>query len=218
MLSRVWLLGLMLLIPLKGMAAMAEGSLQRGAEFYRQYCAGCHSAAYVTPRALKSVGVEQRYIELVQHGSLPLSLADQWFGKQPPDLSLEAQQRGAKWLTGFLHGFYADSSRLFGVNNHLLPGLMMPDVLLPLREGVNRACVSTDQVSCVESAGATMSGNRLSAKEYDQAVHDLVNFLVYMSEPEIVQREALGPWVLGFLMILLLFTYALKREYWRDLR
>ena len=62
--------------------------------------------------------------------SMPAADAQEWFGKQPPDLSLVARSRGSDWIFNFLTTFYADpASRQTGVNNLQLPGTAMPHVL-----------------------------------------------------------------------------------------
>jgi ubiquinol-cytochrome c reductase cytochrome c1 subunit len=47
-------------------------------------------------------------------------------------------------------------------------------------------------------------------------VLDLVNFLVYSAEPVKQERERMGFWVLGFIVIFFIFTVLLKKEFWRD--
>ena len=54
------------------------------------------------------------------------------------------------------------------------------------------------------------------AQEYDQVVLDLVNFLSYAGEPAQLERKRLGIWVLMFLGFLTVFSYLLKREYWKN--
>ena len=56
----------------------------------------------------------------------------------------------------------------------------------------------------------------MSPAEYDATVADLVNYMEFMGEPAKLVRYDLGYIVLGFLFILLLLTYALKKEYWKD--
>ena len=58
----------------------------------------------------------------------------------------------------------------------------------------------------------------LSPKEYDQFVRDLTNFLEYISEPVKLERQKLGVRVLLFLLLFFLFSYLLKREYWKDIK
>ena len=40
----------------------------------------------------------------------------------------------------------------------------------------------------------------------------------YMGEPIQLERQRLGWWVLGFLAILFVFAYFLKKEYWKDVK
>ena len=53
--------------------------------------------------------------------------------------------------------------------------------------------------------------------EYDSAVADLTNYLVFMGEPAKLVRHQIGWIVLGFLFVLFLLLYSLKKEIWRDL-
>ena len=52
--------------------------------------------------------------------------------------------------------------------------------------------------------------------EYRGAMRDLVNFLVYVGEPSRIERQALGFWVILFLVVLALILRALYKEYWKD--
>ena len=56
----------------------------------------------------------------------------------------------------------------------------------------------------------------LSEVEYKKAANDLVNFLVYIGEPRKLERQKIGVVVIFFLLILFVFAYLLKREYWKD--
>jgi ubiquinol-cytochrome c reductase cytochrome c1 subunit len=56
-----------------------------------------------------------------------------------------------------------------------------------------------------------------SKSEYDQTVHDLVAFLDYLAEPYKQTRQNVGTGVIIFLFILLILTYFLKKEYWKDI-
>jgi ubiquinol-cytochrome c reductase cytochrome c1 subunit len=57
---------------------------------------------------------------------------------------------------------------------------------------------------------------KLSDADYRNAVNDLVTFLVYLAEPAQLERRRLGFWVIGFLSVLLVLAYLLKKEYWKD--
>ena len=52
--------------------------------------------------------------------------------------------------------------------------------------------------------------------EFDQALTDLMNFLVYVAEPAQLHRLPLGKYVLLFLIIFTWILYRLKKEYWKD--
>jgi len=57
---------------------------------------------------------------------------------------------------------------------------------------------------------------KMSPTEYDNAVRDLVNFMVYMGEPAKLSRYKIGVWVLLFLALLFVVSYAMKKEFWKD--
>ena len=58
----------------------------------------------------------------------------------------------------------------------------------------------------------------MNAEEYDVFVRDTVNFLDYIGEPMQLQRQALGYKVIAFLVFFTLLAYALKKEYWKDVK
>jgi ubiquinol-cytochrome c reductase cytochrome c1 subunit len=60
------------------------------------------------------------------------------------------------------------------------------------------------------------SPGTLSEAEYDDLVADITNFMAYMSDPIKETRHRIGVWVMLFLFGLLALTYALKKEYWKD--
>jgi ubiquinol-cytochrome c reductase cytochrome c1 subunit len=57
----------------------------------------------------------------------------------------------------------------------------------------------------------------LSPAEYNLMVADLVNYLVFMAEPYKERDKHLGLLVLAFLGLLFGLTYALKKEFWKDI-
>jgi Cytochrome c1 len=58
---------------------------------------------------------------------------------------------------------------------------------------------------------------KLSPKEYDDAVGDLVAFMVWMAEPQAQFRKQLGVAVLIFLGVFFVVAYAMKRTFWKDI-
>ena len=147
--------------------------------------------------------------------------AEKWFGVNPPDLSLIARSRGADWLYTYLKSFYVDVSRPFGVNNTLFPMVGMPHVLSdlqglqePVYIDVKREDGSVKQV--IEKLEIVQPG-KMTPREYDQAMNDLVNFMVYMGEPAQMERKAMGWKVLAFILLMIVIFYYLKKEYWKDI-
>ena len=47
---------------------------------------------------------------------------------------------------------------------------------------------------------------------------DLTNFVTYMSEPDQLKRKKMGFYVVGFLLLLLVLTIKLKKEFWKDIK
>ncbi|MCB1742103.1 MAG: cytochrome c1 [Gammaproteobacteria bacterium] len=56
----------------------------------------------------------------------------------------------------------------------------------------------------------------MSPGEYRDSMKDLVNFLVYASEPGKLARTSLGVWVLVFIAFFFALARLLKKEYWKD--
>ncbi|BEE19475.1 cytochrome c1 [Aeromonas enteropelogenes] len=208
-----------------------KASLQRGAATFMNYCAGCHSTQYQRyNRVAADLEIPEDLMKAnliftdAKVGDLMKSAmsekdAAKWFGAPPPDLTLVARVRGADWIYTYLRSFYVDPTRPFGVNNAVFPSVGMPHVLEPL-QGTPRAEFTTHTVDGVESqqvVSIKSDGNgEMDNEEYDQTVLDLVNFLVYSAEPVQQERERMGFWVLGFIVIFFIFTVLLKKEFWRD--
>jgi ubiquinol-cytochrome c reductase cytochrome c1 subunit len=210
-----------------------QASLQRGARNFVNYCLGCHSAKYVRyNRVAADLGLtEDQLTQLMFTGDSPHSTmkngmnpddAKSWFGVAPPDLSLMARSRTPDYIFNFLKSFYVDPTRATGMNNTVLPGTAMPHVLWELQgmqevvwEGEPDAQGNV-QKHFKEFKLATPG--KMSPEEYDVFVRDTVNFLDYIGEPVQAQRESLGFLVISFLVFFTLLAYALKREYWRDVK
>ena len=211
-----------------------RASLQRGAANFVNYCLGCHSAKYVRyNRVAADLGIsEAQLIDNLMftgerpHDTMRIGInpdqAKRWFGVVPPDLSLIARARGTDYLYTFLRSFYADPTKASGVNNIVLPGTAMPHVLAEL-QGVQEA-VWEGHVDAQGNAQKVFKGfepgtpGKLSAEEYDQFVRDTVNFLDYIGEPAQLQRTRLGFPVLAFIVFFTLLAWALKKEYWKDVK
>lgn len=207
-----------------------EASLQRGAKLFANNCMGCHSAQYVRWNALPdALGVSMEMVEsnLIYGSYSPgdtinaaMRSADaaDWFGAAPPDLSLTARSRGADWVYTYLNSFYRDPDASIGWNNELLANSSMPHVLWRM-QGVPEAEYETHNGE-PQLAGITVPDGQsgtLSESEYHQVTRDITNFMAFMAEPVRAERQEMGVWVIGFLVIFTTLAYFLKREYWRDI-
>lgn len=201
-------------------------SLQRGARLFMNECSGCHSLKYTRYDSLaKGIQITDesgKILDKIVKDNLvfvgdsitsPIETAMRskdaadWFGIVPPDLTLEARYRGPDWIYNYLLSFYVDPSRPWGVNNLVYPDVAMPHVLLELQG---------EQVKTKDGLKLAKPGS-MTAEEYNAAVADLVNFLCFISEPHQAERQKIGVWVLVFLGIFVVFSYLLKREYWKDI-
>ncbi len=208
-----------------------RASLQRGARLFMNYCAGCHEARFMRYQRLASdLGLDEAQVNAhLNFTGAPIGAAmlnamnpeqaSAWFGAAPPDLSLTARAKygGADWIYTFLKSFYVDESRPLGWNNRLLVNASMPHVLWEL-QGIQRpiyAAGHQGEAGHVERLELVEPG-ALSPEEYDRAIRDIAAFMAYMAEPAVLQREALGVWVLLYLVLFTLLAWLLKREYWRD--
>ncbi len=206
-----------------------QASLQRGARNFVSYCMGCHSAQYVRYNRLGQdlqIPGDQLVKELMFAAQKPQETmtiamrpadAERWFGTMPPDLSLIARSKGANYLYAFLRGFYVDPARPTGVNNIMLDSVAMPHVLWEL-QGAQEAVFEVNDGQKVFREFRQLTPGKLSAEEYDGFVRDLVNFLAYVGEPMQLERQRLGLWVLGFLLVFGILAYLLKQEIWKDIK
>jgi len=205
-------------------------SLARGAKYYANYCMGCHSLGFSRyNRVAADLGMEEADIKpliftrddddnIHKPGALMVNAirtkdAIRWFGIAPPDLTVIARSRGGgDWLYSYFKGFYRDDTRPFGVNNLYFSNVGMPHVLEEL-QGVQELVVADDGAKTLTLA----EPGRMSAGEYDQVAKDLTNFLVYVGEPAQLHRTFYGILTLLFLLVLLVLSYFLKKEFWKDI-
>jgi len=177
--------------------------------------------------------------------AMPAKDAKLWFGTVPPDLSIIARSRGADWLYSYLRSFYRDPSSATGWNNLVFDRVAMPNVLWQLqgeqvlderkfksRDEAEAALTQSRAFGLVDEApaqsGAAESGRyvlkttkldrpgTVTNVQYDETVRDLVNYLVWMGEPNQVFRKQVGIVVVFFFAMLIFLTWFLYKEFWKD--
>jgi len=179
-------------------------SLQSGARTFVNYCQGCHGLQYMRYNRMTDLGITEAQIrdnlmfsaeKVGETMKIAMTVKDAkaWFGVPPPDLSVVARSRGADWIYTYLRTFYRDPKATHGWNNKVFPNAAMPHALWKIQ-------------------------SESSAVEYDTAVRDLVNFLVYVGEPSAQERKSIGIVVLFVLGVLFILAYAMKKAFWKDVR
>jgi ubiquinol-cytochrome c reductase cytochrome c1 subunit len=201
---------------------------QRGFEIYANVCSNCHSMKYLHYRDLSGIGLSPDQIKAVAAAvTVPLGVDDQGNPKEgpatpgsqfrspfanetaaavanggavPPDLSLivNAREGGPNYIYGILTGFVPAPST-FKVSdgmyyNEMFPGhqIHMPP---PLQDGT---------VDYTDGVANTL----------DQEAHDVVTFLAWAANPEMVDRKQIGVRAVLFLVFMTGMTYAVKRKLW----
>jgi ubiquinol-cytochrome c reductase cytochrome c1 subunit len=203
---------------------------QRGFQVYSEVCSNCHSMNQLHYRDLAGIGLDPEQIKAIAAAvTVPLGVDDQGNPKQgpatpasqfrapfpneqaaraalngalPPDLSviINAREGGPNYVFGILTGF-VQAPPGFKLQNGLyynrtFPGhqIAMPQ---PLHDG---------QVTFADGSGNSIA---------DEA-HDVVTFLAWAANPDMVQRKQIGWRVVLFLVIMTGLTYAVKRKIWSD--
>ncbi len=186
-------------------------ALQNGAKLFVNYCLNCHSAAFMRYNRMTELGLTEKQIkENLLFGSnkvgdtmkaaIDPQQAKEWFGGNPPDLSVMTRSRsdgskgtGADYVYTYLRSYYKDDTKPTGWNNYAFPSVGMPHVLWELQASMKPA-------------------------EYDQAVGDLVGFMQWMAEPAQNKRVQTGVWVLFFMLIFSVIAWRLNAAYWKDVK
>jgi len=204
-------------------------SLQAGARTFVNYCLNCHGAQYMRYNRLTALGLSESQIrdnliltdaKVGDTMKVALTLKDgkAMFGAAPPDLSVIGRSRSADWLYTYLRTFYRDPKSPTGWNNAAFPQVAMPHALWSLQGERALEVVAGKNHGPAEYQWSQISAGTQNTVQYDTTVRDLVNFLVYIGEPAANDRKRLGIVVLFALLILFVFAYLLKKEYWKDVK
>jgi len=213
-------------------------ALQNGAKIFVNHCLSCHSASFVRYNRMTELGLTEKQIKenlmftTDKVGDLMVSAinpqqAKQWFGANPPDLTLVARSRsghgytGADYLYTLLRSYYRDETKPTGWNNLAFPNIGMPHPLWEM-QGERKPVLETveshgHEVHVLRGWEETKPG-KMSQAEYDRNVADLVAFMQWLAEPAQNQRVRLGVWVLIFLGLFTVVAWRLNAAYWKDVK
>jgi len=214
-------------------------ALQHGAKLFVNYCLNCHSAAYMRFNRLKDIGLTEQQIKdnllfttdkvgETMKATLDPRQAKDWFGGNPPDLTLIARSRsaagqgsGADYVYTYLRTFYPDPSKATGWNNLAFPNVGMPHVLWELQGQRLPEYTPVQQHGHeveVFKGWKQVTPGTMSPAEYDAAMGDLVGYLSWMADPSQGTRVRVGVWVLLFLLVFTFFAWRLSAAYWKDVK
>ena len=217
-------------------------SLQNGAKLFVNYCVNCHSAAFMRYNRLRDLELTEDQIKKnlmfttekvgdTMKSSLDPRQAKEWFGGNPPDLTVIARSRadfgkgsGADYLYTYLRSYYRDDTKATGWNNMAFPSVAMPHVLWELQG--QRAAKYVEEPDPHHEGHTThrfagyeqLTPGKLSQVEYDDAVADLVGYMQWMAEPAQGQRFRLGVWVMLFLTVFTVIAWRLNAAFWKDVK
>ena len=217
-------------------------ALQNGAKLFVNYCLNCHSAAYMRYNRMQDIGLSEAQIKGnllfasdkvgdTMKIALDPKQAKEYFGAQPPDLSVIARSRsspgmgsGADYLYTYLRTYYRDETKATGWNNLAFPDVAMPHALWELQG--QRAAVFVEEKDAHHAGKTThrfdrfeqLTPGKLDEQQYKETVGDLVAYLQWMGEPSQGKRVQIGVWVLLFLGVLTIFTWRLNASYWKDVK
>ena len=212
-------------------------ALQNGARLFVNYCLNCHSAAFMRYNRLRDIGLTEQQIKDnllfatdkvgdTMKSAIDPRQAKEWFGANPPDLTVIARSRsghggtGADYIYTYLRTFYRDSGKATGWNNLAYPNVGMPHALWEL-QGVREPQYTTMEEhghqAQVFTGWKQVSPGTMTPLQYDHAVGDLVGYLQWMAEPAQNTRVRVGVWVLIFLGVFTLFAWRLNAAFWKDI-
>ena len=213
-------------------------ALQNGAKLFVNYCLNCHSAAFMRYNRLKDIGLSDQQVKdnllfatekvgETMKAAIDPRQAKDWFGANPPDLTVIARSRaghggtGADYIYTYLRTYYRDSTKATGWNNLAFPSVAMPHALWELqgeRRPVYEAMKEHGHETQVFKGWEQVTPGSLSPLQYDQAVGDLVAYLQWMGEPAQNTRVRVGVWVLLFLGVFTFIAWRLNAAFWKDVK
>lgn len=213
-------------------------ALQNGAKLFVNYCLNCHSAAFMRFNRIKDIGLTDQQIKdnllfttdkvgETMKAAIDPKQAKDFFGANPPDLSVIARSRsghggtGADYLYTYLRSYYRDDTKATGWNNLVFPNVAMPNVLWELqgqRVPVHEEMEQHGHKVEVFKGWQQVSPGTMTPLQYDEAVGDLVGYLQWMAEPAQNTRVQVGVWVLLFLLVLTFMAWRLNASFWKNVK
>jgi ubiquinol-cytochrome c reductase cytochrome c1 subunit len=205
-------------------------SAQRGFQVYSEVCSVCHSLEYLHYRDLAGIGLTEDQIKAIAAAVTvpkgvddegnpkdgPATPADQFKSPYPNEQAARAAHNGAlpPDLSLMVNARDGHADYVYA----LLTGFADPPAGMQMQEGMNYnkyfaghqiampPPLHDSQVTYADGTPATV----------EQMAHDVVTFLAWSANPEMVQRKQIGWRVVLYLLLLTGLTYAVKRKVWAE--
>jgi ubiquinol-cytochrome c reductase cytochrome c1 subunit len=199
-----------------------KDELLRGYTVATQVCMACHSFKYISHRDLMRAGFTETEVQtLAKNMNMSVdaklltaqddTTAKETFGKVPPDLSLMAKARpgGADYIYGVLTGYSEDPQLM----HELLPGGLPEGAHFNLAFpghaiAMPKPLTGPDMVTYHDKTEASVKN----------MAHDVATFMQWTAEPERMERQHTGVYVLIYLVIFTILTYLTKRFVWKNVK
>ena len=208
-----------------------RAALQRGYLVYKDVCASCHAAKYLSFRNLREIGFSEAEAK---------AIAAEYEVEDGPDEFGEMFLRPARLFDSFVSPFANDNEARASNNGALPPDLSLivkartggEDYIYALLTGYEDEPPEHAELGDGMSYNPYFAGGQIAmtpplfddAVEYAdgtavteaQMAEDVVTFLTWAAEPRLEDRHRLGFKAVIFLVILTVLMYVAKRRIWRD--
>jgi ubiquinol-cytochrome c reductase cytochrome c1 subunit len=203
---------------------------QRGFQVYSEVCSVCHSMQHLHYRDLAGIGLTGDQIKAIAAAVTvpqgtddqgtpkegPATPADQFRSPYPNEKAARAAQNGAlpPDLSLIVNAREGHTDYVYAI----LTGYADPPPGMQMQQGMNyNSYFPGHQIAMpqqLQDGRVTYADGTTSSVE--QMGHDVVTFLAWAANPEMVQRKQIGWRVVLYLLLMTGLTYAVKRKVWSD--
>lgn len=188
----------------------------RGYQVATEVCLSCHGFKYIKHRDLMRVGfTEDEVKELAKNMDISINepilsgLSDEdaiaAYAKALPDLSVmnKARPQGADYTYALLTG-YTQTPKGFEIADTAYYNTAFPGHAIAMPAPLT----SDGQIEYIDGTPATV----------EQMAKDVTYFMQWTAEPERIERQQLGVYVLLYVFILAILLYFTKRRIWNNVK
>jgi ubiquinol-cytochrome c reductase cytochrome c1 subunit len=199
-----------------------KDQILRGYTVFTNVCMACHSAKYVSHRDMMRAGFTESEVQaLAKNLNVTLDqklltaqddqTAVETFGKVPPDLSLMTKARAglSDYTYAVLTGYSEDPELIAHTFPQGLPAGAHFNKAFPGHAiAMPNPLTGPDMVTYHDQTPASV----------EQMAKDVTLFMQWAAEPERVERQHMGLFVILYLIIFTALAYLTKRVIWKDVK